>query len=84
MTYDEWLKTERQHNDITKVESAFGYVPEGPGRAVQAVVSFDPGTAVILEGGDWYTHIDRCEYRGTADEVRQCLWEKYAKSEGRG
>ena len=83
MTYDEWVKTERQHSDITEVDNAFGYVPEGKGWEVKSVVSYDPGVAVILEDGEWYTHCGRSECRGTADEVRQCLWECYAKHEVR-
>ena len=81
MTFDEWVATERQHNGMSEVENTFGYTPEGPGWTVKTVVSFNPGTAVILECGDWYTHCGRSEYRGAADEVRQCLWECYAKHE---
>lgn len=81
MTFDEWVATERQHNDMSEVENTFGYTPEGPGWTVKTVVTFNPGTAVILEGGDWYTHVGRSECRGTADGVRKCLWETYAKYE---
>lgn len=83
MTFEEWAKTERHHTDLAEVENTFGYVPDGDGCKVKTVVSFDPGTAVILEGGDWYTHVGRCEHRGTADDVRRCLWETYAKYEVR-
>lgn len=77
MTYDEWLKTERQHTDLAEADNSFGYVPDG----AQTVVRFDPGVAVILGDGKWYTHIDRSEYTGTADEIRKVLWDEYAQHE---
>lgn len=81
MTFEEWVATERQHTDMNEVENAFGYTPSGPGWAVKTVVRYEPGTAVILTDGDWCTHVDRSECRGTADDVRKCLWETYAKFE---
>lgn len=77
MTYEEWLATERQHTDLSVVEDAFGYVPDD----AVAVVTYQPGEAVILRDGRWYTHVDRSEYTGTADEIRKVLWDEYAKYE---
>ena len=77
MTYEEWLKTERQTPDLSVVDNAFGYVPDH----AETVVTFDPGIAVILNDGQWHTHAYRSEVTGDADEVRKFLWDEYAKHE---
>jgi hypothetical protein len=82
MTYDEWLKTERQHNDLSGVDDVFGYSPATLGKGEPAkVVNFDPGLAVIFDDGQWFTHIGRGEYFGTPDEIRRVPWDEYAQHE---
>ena len=84
MNYDDWLRTERHHADITVAENAFGYVPGDIDNPIKSVVVFDPGVAVILQDGTWFSHIGRSEYSGTGDQVRQALWRDYANDELNG
>lgn len=77
MTFDQWVATERRHNDLSIVQSAFGYVPD----AVAQVLEYSPGVIVRLENGDHFTHIIRSEVTGGLDHVRAALWTGHAETE---
>lgn len=79
MTYDQWVATERTHNDLSVADTAFGYVPDG---AVE-VVEYSPGVMVRLKDGKYFTHVGRSEYTGELDVVRRRMWDEYAEIETR-
>jgi hypothetical protein len=80
MTYDEWVATEIVVDDkslFSVVEDNFGYVPE----STVAAHFYCPGVLVRLANGSYFTHIDRSEYTGTLQEVREVLWRGHASIE---